>query len=74
MMRRAEPISPAAFLAHVDMEPLLDEGETAEEYLLSALRSDPAAGVYRSWWGDARAWFLQTAGFEFVFAGPQRSV
>ena len=73
-MRHAEPVSLASFLAYVNMEPLLDEGETAEEYLLAALRNDPTAGVYRSWWGDARAWFLQTAGFEFVFAGPQRSV
>ena len=68
MIRDARPVSAQVFLAHVDMMPLLDEGETAESFLAEALRSDPAAGVYRSWWGNTRCWFLQTAGFEFIFA------
>lgn len=67
MMRRAEPASFGEFLAHVDMTELLDEGETPREYLKNAVRSDPRTGVYRSWWGAEPAWFLQTAGFEFIF-------
>ena len=69
-MRQAKPVSAKAFLAHVDMTPLLDEGETAQSFLAEALRSDPGAGVYRSWWGGMRCWFLQAAGFEFIFVQP----
>lgn len=67
MMRCAEPVSFATFLANVDLSELLDDDETPREYLANAVRSDPATGVYRSWWGEDPAWFLQTAGFEFIF-------
>lgn len=67
MMANAEPIAESTFLRYVDLSPLLDEGETARSWLRDAKRSDPSTGTYRSWWGNKRAWFVQTAGFEFIW-------
>lgn len=67
MIAGARRVSFRTFLANVDLSPLLDEDETPRAYLASALRSDPATTAYRSWWGPERCWFLQTAGFEFIF-------
>lgn len=63
----AEPVSIKTFLRHVDLSPLLDEGDTARAYIADARRSDPNTGAFRSWWGARRCWFLHTAGFEFIF-------
>ena len=70
MMGCAEKVPTKTFLDHVDFSPLLEEDEpehTADRYIADAKREDPTTGTYRSWWGDKRAWFLQTAGFEFIF-------
>lgn len=66
MERRAEVTFPS-FVRNVDMSPLLDEGDTPESYIALASLSDPSTAAYRSWWGTQRCWFLQTAGFEFIF-------
>jgi len=67
MMSCAEEVSLIAFLAHVDITPLLDEGETTRSYLRDAQRTDPTTRFCRSWWGVERCWFLQTSGYEFIF-------
>lgn len=67
MMGCATPSTFAALLRAVDISPLLDEDETPREFLAELRRADPDAGVFRSFWGDAPCWFLQTAGFEYIF-------
>jgi hypothetical protein len=67
MMGCAEPVSMRTFLAAVDITPLLDEGETIKGFVRDAQRSDPTTAAFRSWWGPDRCWFLQTAGYEFIF-------
>jgi hypothetical protein len=67
MMGCAEPISFQTFLAHVDMAPMLDEDETPSNWITEHRRSDPSTQAYRSWWGTERCWFIQTAGYEFIF-------
>lgn len=67
MIAAAQPISTAAFLRNVDLTPLLDDGETPQDFVRGAKASDPDTGTYESIWGDRRCWFLQTAGFEFIF-------
>lgn len=67
MMAKKQPISFKAFTSHVDMSPMLDEDDTPKNWLAEHLRSDPTTKAYRSWWGDVRCWFIQTAGFEFIF-------
>jgi hypothetical protein len=67
MMGCAEPISFQTFLASVDMTPMLDEDDTPTNWIADHLRSDPTTKAYRSWWGTERCWFIQTAGFEFIF-------
>jgi hypothetical protein len=62
MMALAEPVSAEVLLRHVDIAPLLDEDETARQFI-----RDSKAKAYRSYWGDARCWFLSIAGFEFIF-------
>jgi hypothetical protein len=67
MMAAAERVSMSAFLRSVDISPLLDEDETAREWVRNARRSDPDTDFYQSWWGDRPCWFIQSAGFEFIF-------
>lgn len=67
MMVRAADVSFDSFVRHVEMSPLLDTGETPESYIAAASLTDPSTRACRSWWGDRRCWFLQTAGFEFIF-------
>lgn len=55
------------FVEKVDMTPLLDEDDTPASYLRDATRADPTTRTYRSVWGDQACYFLQTAGFEFIF-------
>lgn len=67
MMAQAQRVPFATFVQHVEMSPLLDDGETPESYIAAASLTDPSTAAYRSSWGDRRCWFLQTAGFEFIF-------
>ena len=67
MMGCAEPVTADVFLANVDISDLLDDGETAREWIAEQRRQDPSLGFYRSWWGPERAWFIQVAGYEFIF-------
>lgn len=67
MMRHARAVSFLEFLRKVDMTPLVDPDENAESYLYDATRADPFTQVYKSKWIDKRCYFLQTAGFEFIF-------
>jgi len=67
MMSCAEPVSFKTFLAHVDMTPMLDEDDTSSNWITEHRRSDPSTQAYRSWWGTERCWFIQTAGYEFIF-------
>jgi len=67
MIAAAHPISKATFLRHVDLSPLLDDGETAQGFLRTVEASDPDATMYESMWGHQRCWYLQTSGFEFIF-------
>ncbi len=58
MMAKATPIARRAWLAKVDLTPLLDEDETPDEWL-----SGHEAPVFRvSVWDGCKAAFLQTAG------------
>jgi len=67
MMGCAEPVSFGELLDNIDISPLLDDGETEREWLANARQSDPTTGAFRSWWGPERCWFIQTAGYEFIF-------
>lgn len=67
MMSCAEPVSVEDFLVNVDISDLLDEDETEQQWVADRRREDPSTGFYRSWWGSERAWFIQTAGFEYIF-------
>ena len=63
MMATAKPVSVREFLSQVDMSPLLDEGESVEDFLKNM--SD--VKFYLSSWGNQPAYFMGTKGFEFVF-------
>lgn len=70
MMNCAHAVSAATFLDNVDITDLLEEDETAKQskqWIADAMRTDSSTSFYRSWWGTERAWFIATAGFEFIF-------
>jgi ketol-acid reductoisomerase len=67
MIACEQAVSVKTFLAHVDISALLDEGETAEEWIADQIAQDPSTGFFRSRWGTEPAWFISTAGFEFIF-------
>jgi hypothetical protein len=66
MMAEARPVSRAQLLAHVDLAPVLDEGELPGEWLAGL--GDPR--FFRSTWAGCDAFFVQAAGFEFIFVDP----
>lgn len=72
MIAQARKITPQQFLSNVDLSDALDDGETAEEWLGDIMRSEPNATTYESTWGDRRCWFIESAGFEFIFAEVDR--
>ena len=55
------------FIKEVDMSPILDEGETPEEFISDCLISDSETMTYVSIWNNQEAFFLETCGFEFIF-------
>lgn len=67
MMERARPVSADMFLRAVDISPMLDAGEDPRRAIADMKRSDPSTGLYVSRWGGRRCWFVQHAGFEFIF-------
>ena len=67
MMGCAQPVAMATFLREVDISPLLDEDESPRQFIADAKRADPSTTAYRSYWGPTSCWFLQTAGYEYIF-------
>jgi hypothetical protein len=68
MMHLAQPTSRARFLRDADLSQLLDQGESAEEWL----SGHPDARFFSSAWDGTAALFLQTAGFELIFVRQRR--
>ena len=64
MMALKKPVSLHTFEEVCDTSALLDEGEGLEQFLAD----DPDSGIYTSFWGDRECMFVQTSGFEFIFA------
>lgn len=67
MMAAREPISRMMFLRAVGRPPFLDEDETLDDFMVG----DPEAGTYRALVWDQPVYFVQMAGFEFIFAGAE---
>lgn len=63
LIASATRIQPAEFVAACDLDGLLDEEETLEDYVAS----DPDWACYRSDTAQGQVYMLQTAGFEFFF-------
>lgn len=63
LIASATRIQPAEFVAACDLEGLLDEEETLEDYVAS----DPDWACYRCETAQGQVYMLQTAGFEFFF-------
>lgn len=63
MMRNKRPITVEAIKSKAELQDLLDDDETIEEFIAD----DPDAGFYLSHLGSEYVLFIQTAGFEFIF-------
>ena len=70
MMGSMEKITMQEFMAATQYEAILDEDPdmTPETMLAEQVSDDPDAGFYRSNWKGTPAYFMQHAGFEFIFA------
>ncbi|WP_415912894.1 hypothetical protein [Neptuniibacter sp. QD37_11] len=63
MMANRVSIPEGNFTTVCDVDTLLDEGETLDEYLMG----DPDAGFYRSAIDGYAVFFIQHSGFEMIF-------
>jgi len=63
MIYLREPISMEEFEAACEIETLMDEDETLEDFIIG----DSEAGFYKSLWGNQPCIFIQSSGFEFIF-------
>lgn len=64
MMATRQPIGWGEFEAACDTRAMLAEGESLYEFAAD----DVGAGCYRSQWAGGGVYFVQRAGFEFIFA------
>jgi hypothetical protein len=67
MMSNKQKINFNRFIDGVDMNRLLEDDETPKGYIKDLIRGDPSTSAYVSNWGDKETYFIQTAGFEFIF-------
>lgn len=67
MMKNKKKINFKKFIDGVNMEKLLEDDETPIGFINDAVREDSSTSTYVSNWGDKETYFLQTAGFEFIF-------
>ena len=61
MMRGKIPITKSQFLHLTDMSPLLDHGETPDDFFHDDTQ------FFQASWDHKPALFFQTMGFEFIF-------
>lgn len=67
LMKERQPVDCEELAEVVDLSTFpLDDGETFEQWLADNQRADPDTGCYRS----GPYYFIQTAGFEFIFGQP----
>jgi len=71
MMRTRKKVSEREFLRKVDIDDVLDEGETWEEYAENASRQGDPIKFYKSKDGT---YFFQTAGFEFIWLDGKKLI
>lgn len=67
MMANKKEIPTKVFINSVDMSPILDEDETAEDFIEYNHLTDDTSAAYVSNWGDKEVMFFQTDGFEYIF-------
>ena len=67
MMANKSPIVLGKVIEEIDASRLLDEDETLESLFHDHLDSDLSTQFYRSDMYGETVYFLQTAGFEFIF-------
>ena len=67
MMSNKQKITFEEFMNGVDMNKLLDDDENPIDFIKDSVNSDSTTTAYVSNWGDKETYFLQTAGFEFIF-------
>ena len=63
MIRNKQAISQEGFVDRVEINHLLEEGESLDEYVAD----DPEHGFYLSAVNGMPVYFLQHSGFEFIF-------
>lgn len=72
MMDAMEPITMKEFMASTDFESFVEAEQDPdippERLLTEMILGDPESGFYRSNWKGTPAYFMQTSGFEFIFA------
>lgn len=68
MMRRKKRISQSEFERFVDPSDMLDADETLDDWVATSGGTE----FFRSAIGDETVYFMQAAGFEFIFRDPRR--
>ena len=68
MMKKRRTVEQSTFERNVDPKDLLDEDETLSDFIAG----DPEAVFYKSDVRGIKVWFIQMAGFEFIFTQHER--
>lgn len=67
MMARRKLFKLDMMMDRVDFSGVLDDGETVNQWLSDILKYDPSFECYLSQWGAQECYFIQVAGFEYIF-------
>jgi hypothetical protein len=67
MMQSAKRCTMKHFLFNCDPAKLLDDEETFDDWWTAAKTEDTTTALYKSVLDDQVLYFIQTAGFEFIF-------
>lgn len=67
MMKNRQEVTQQEFINNCDISPLLDDGESEQQYIAYTLGADSGTLFSRSTIESKPVYFLQTRGFEYIF-------
>ena len=69
MIKNHQKVSSEELKENCDLRPIMDEGETPDDFLDGFIAADPESYFAKSNWGSQDCYYIMTSGFEFIFIG-----
>ena len=67
MIRNHVKVTWEELINNCDIDPLLSDDESANDFIRDNMRADPGTYLAKSEWGNSKCYYIMTHGFEFIF-------